>query len=135
MINTVVLMGRFVADPELRQTPNGIAVTSFPLAVDTGKDKPANFFDIVAYRNTAEFACKYFKKGDMVALDGKLSSRSYEDKDGKKRKVVEVIANNLSFCGGKPVPRASANIPGDAAPAQAQSDDYQICDDNSDLPF
>lgn len=131
MINTVVLMGRLVADPELRQTPNGIAVTSFALAVDAGKDKPANFFDIVAYRNTAEFACKYFKKGDMVALDGKLSSRSYEDKDGKKRKVVEVIANNFSFCGGKSAPRVSADVPGETV----QSDDYQICDDNADLPF
>jgi single-strand DNA-binding protein len=105
MINTVTLMGRMVRNPELRTTPNGIEVCSFSIAVDKtyNKDKPneANFFDIVAWRGSATFVSKYFAKGDMIALTGELQQRRYTDKEGKNHSVVEIIAQNLSFCGNR----------------------------------
>lgn len=142
MVNTVVLMGRLTADPELRRTPNGVSVTTFTIAVERtytpqGQEKQTDFIDIVAWRNTAEFVCKYFSKGRMIALNGSIQTRLYEDKEGHKRKAFEVMADNVFFCGDKAPARASADIPGDAVPAfaQGQSDDFAVCDDNEDLPF
>lgn len=102
MLNVVALMGRFVADPELKQTSSGISVTNFRIAVDrsyvkSGAERQTDFIDIVAWRNTAEFVCKYFRKGQLVALQGSIQTRSYTDKDGNKRKAVEVIADNVHF--------------------------------------
>ena len=105
-INRVVLMGRLVRDPELRKTAQDISVVGFSIAVDknyvkAGEQREADFFDIVAWRQTAEFIAKYFHKGDMIAVDGQLQTRTYEAKDGSTRKVVEINADRASFTGGK----------------------------------
>ena len=106
MINNAVIMGRLVADPELRTTGNGISVTSFTVAVDRrfvrqGEERQADFIDIIAWRQTAEFVSKYFRKGSMIAVQGSIQTRMYEDKNGNKRKAVEIVADNASFCGSK----------------------------------
>lgn len=102
MLNVAVLMGRLVADPELRHTPNGVSVTSFTIAVDrsyvkSGTERQTDFIDIVAWRNTAEFVCKYFRKGQLAAVQGSIQTRSYTDKDGNKRKAFEIVADNVHF--------------------------------------
>lgn len=104
MINRVILMGRLTGNPELKTTPNGVSVTSFSLAVDrsyvkNGEERKADFINIVAWRNTAEFVCRYFGKGSLIALEGQLQSRTYQAKDGSNRSVVEVVADNVSFTG------------------------------------
>ena len=104
MLNRVVLMGRLTADPELKTTPNGVSVTSFSIAVDrsyvkSGEERKADFFNIVCWRQTAEFVCRYFSKGSMIAVDGQLQSRSFQAKDGSNRYVVEIVADNVSFTG------------------------------------
>lgn len=104
MLNRVILMGRLVADPELKTTNTGISVTSFRIAVDrsyvkNGEERKADFFDIVCWRSSAEFVCRYFGKGSMIAIDGQLQSRTYQAKDGTNRYVVEVVANSVSFTG------------------------------------
>lgn len=106
MLNNAVIMGRLVADPELRTTPNGISVTSFAVAVDRrfnrqGEERQADFIDVVAWRQSADFVCKYFRKGSMIAIQGSIQTRMYEDKSGNKRKAVEIVADNVSFCGSK----------------------------------
>ncbi len=106
MLNVAVLMGRLVADPELRTTPNGISVTSFTVAVErdyvsSGQQRQADFIDVVAWRKTAEFVTKYFHKGSMIAIQGSIQTRSYEDKNGNKRKAVEILAESVSFTGSK----------------------------------
>lgn len=106
MMNVAILMGRLVADPELKHTPSGAAVTSFTLAVDRayskqGKERQSDFLNVVAWRSTAEFISKYFRKGQMMAVQGSIQTRSYTDKDGNKRKAFEILAEKVSFCGGK----------------------------------
>ena len=97
-------MGRLVSDPELKHTTNGTAVTTFRIAVDRsyvvqGKERQADFFDVVAWRSTAEFVCRNFSKGSLIAVDGYLQSRQYQTKDGQNRTAIEVIADELSFTG------------------------------------
>ena len=104
MINRVILMGRLVADPELKTTNTGISVTSFRIAVDrsyvkAGEQRQADFFDIVAWRSSAEFVCRNFSKGSLIAIDGQLQSRQYQTKDGQNRTAIEVVADNVSFTG------------------------------------
>lgn len=104
MINRVILMGRLVSDPELKTTGTGISVTSFRIAVDrsyvkSGEERKADFIDIVCWRNQAEFVCRYFGKGAMIAVEGQLQTRTYQAKDGTNRYVVEVVADNVSFTG------------------------------------
>ena len=106
MLNRVILMGRLVADPELKTTPSGISVTSFRIAVErsyakAGEERQADFINVVCWRNTAEFVCKYFRKGSLIALEGQLQTRSYQDKDGTTRYMVEVLADKVSFTGEK----------------------------------
>lgn len=102
MINSVILMGRLTADPELRQTQNGTSVTSFTVAVDRRfQREQTDFINVVAWKQTAEFVEKYFKKGAMIALRGSIQQRNYEDKNGNKRTAFEVIADEVSFCGSK----------------------------------
>ena len=106
MLNRVILMGRLVADPELKTTPSGISVTSFRIAVErsyakAGEERQTDFINIVCWRNTAEFVCKYFSKGSLIALEGQLQTRSYQDKDGTARYMVEVLADKVSFTGEK----------------------------------
>ena len=104
MINRVVLMGRLVADPELKTTQSGPEVTSFRIAVErkytkSGEERQADFFDVVAWKQTAEFICSYFGKGAMIAIDGRLQQRSYQTDDGSTRNVVEIVADLASFTG------------------------------------
>ena len=152
MLNVVALMGRLVNDPELRQTPNGISTCTFRIAVDrsfvrVGEERKADFIDIVAWRQSAEFVCKYFHKGSLIAVDGSLQTRNYEDKNGVKRTAYEVVANNINFTGEKSN-SGSGNYaaPAAAAPARAaapapvsyaagNADDFAVIDDNEDLPF
>ena len=103
-INTAVIMGRLTADPELKTTASGLSVLSFSVAVDRnyqkeGEEKAVDFINIVAWRKTAEFVSKYFHKGSMIAVEGSIQTRKYEDKDGNKRTAFEILANTVSFCG------------------------------------
>lgn len=101
MINQVIIMGRLTADPELKHSTSDIPVCSFTLAVDGGygDKKRTDFIDCVAWRNTAEFICKYFVKGQLMAIQGKIQTRNYEDKQGNKRKSTEVVTDEAHFCG------------------------------------
>ena len=106
MLNKVILMGRFTRDPELRSTPQGISTCAFSVAVDRnfvrpGEERKADFINCVAWRQTAEFISKYFKKGNMVALEGSIQTRSWDDQDGKKRYATEVIVNQVYFAESK----------------------------------
>lgn len=135
MINNVVLIGRLVATPELKCTPQQNAVTNFALAVERsyarqGEQRQADFINCVAWRKTAEFITKYFQKGNMIAVTGSIQTRNYQDKNGNKRIAVEVIVEQASFCGEK----VSAN---NAEPnyTQASSDDFEEISGDDDLPF
>ena len=164
MLNHIVLMGRLTRDPELRRTGSGIAVASFSLAVDrdfgssaNNGEKETDFIDIVAWRNTAEFVSKYFTKGRMAVVSGRLQIRNWTDKEGNKRRSAEVVADNVYFGDSKrdaagdnggyspapsyaytapapPPPGSSHGYAAPAAPAPA-SDFSMIEDDDSQLPF
>lgn len=154
MLNKAILMGRLVADPELRQTTNGIAVCSFRIAVDRNysrdRERQADFIDIVAWRSTAEFVSKYFTKGKMIIVEGSIQSRSYEDKNGNKRTAIEVVADNVLFGETKsaaaqnqgyapsaPSPAPAAQAP-EAPVSYASGDMGDFADaplDSEDLPF
>ena len=114
MLNRAILMGRLVADPELRQTPNGISVCSFTIAIDRNyakdRERQADFIDIVAWRQSAEFVSRYFAKGKMIIVEGSIQTRLYEDKNGNKRKAVEVGADNVQFGESKMPVRAHRRI-------------------------
>lgn len=147
-------MGRLVADPELRHTPNGVATCTFRIAVDRnfvrqGEERKADFIDIVAWRQSAEFVCRYFRKGNLIAVNGSLQTRNYEDKNGNRRTAYEVVADNIHFAESKNSSQASgsgyaapapADAPRAAAPAPVSyavgnADDFAVIDDNEDLPF
>lgn len=145
MINTVALMGRLTADPELKHTPNGVAVVSFCIAVNRKfKDQQTDFINCVAWRQTAEFICKYFGKGQMIALEGSIQTRNYTDRDGNKRNATEVLVENASFCENKKNESNSRPSPSAAAPAAAapspgyssgSSEDFEEVTLDDDLPF
>ena len=164
MINRVILMGRLVADPELKTTSTGISVTSFRIAVDrsyvkAGAERQADFFDIVAWRSSAEFVCRNFSKGSLIAVDGQLQSRQYQTKDGQNRTAIEVVADNVSFTGERRdnsgtygggysqapranayggsqiAPEAPAPAPQPAAYSAGSADDFQAMPLDDDLPF
>ncbi len=106
MINCAIIMGRLTADPELKTTPSGVSVTSFCVAVDRkyakqGEERQTDFIYVVAWRQTADFVTRYFRKGSMIAVQGSIQTRSYEDKTGAKRTAVEIVADSVSFCGSK----------------------------------
>lgn len=133
MINCTVLMGRMVNDPELKTTQSGTSVTSFRIAVDRNtKEKTADFIDIVAWRQTAEFVTRYFHKGSMIAIQGSIQTRNYEDKNGNKRTAFEVVANNVSFCVSKETNKADLETVGNIDTATQH--DFETIDDD-DLPF
>ena len=158
MLNHIVLMGRLTRDPELRRTASGVAVASFSIAVDRdfGKtesgEKETDFIDIVAWRQTAEFVSKYFAKGRMAVVSGRLQIRSWTDKEGNKRRNAEVVADNVYFGdskrdsessqGGYSAPaQNSFSAPysepyaAPAAPVAPASDFAMLEDDDADLPF
>lgn len=143
MLNCCVIMGRLTADPELRTTSTGLSVTSFTVAVDRGyarpgEEKQTDFINVVAWRTTADFVTKYFRKGSMIAVQGSLQVRNYDDRNGNKRTAYEIVASNVSFCGSK----AESGTGGAAAPAQnpasysnAGSDDFTTVVEDDDFPF
>lgn len=140
MINNAVIMGRIVADPELRTTASGTSVTSFTVAVDRrfskqGEEKQTDFLDIVAWKNTAGFVCKYFTKGSMIAIQGSIQTRMYEDKNGNKRKAVEIVAENVSFCGGKSDNANTASEPATVPDVSVDDGDFKEIPEDCSLPF
>jgi single-strand DNA-binding protein len=150
-------MGRLVADPELRTTQQGTNVCTFRIACERsytpkGQQRQADFVDIVAWGKTAEFICKFFQKGSMIAIDGSIQTRHYQGKDGSNRTAVEVVANNISFAGAKR--QDSQSVPSyeqqttshvqqakaaqnalQPAYTQGSMDDFAVISDNDDLPF
>ena len=137
MLNCAVIMGRLTADPELRQTPSSVPVTRFTVAVDRGyakqgEERKADFINVIAWRQTAEFVCKYFSKGSMIAVQGAIETGSYE-KDGVKRYTFEIKADNVSFCGSKNE-QSSNGTPASAFSSPAV-DDFAAMADDDDLPF
>lgn len=112
MLNHITLMGRLVANPELRTTNSGIKVTSMRIAVDRdySKEKETDFFDIVAWRGTAEFVCRYFTKGKPILVDGSLRTRKWTDKEGNNRIAFEIHAENVYFAGGEKTNNSSEPV-------------------------
>ena len=133
MLNKVILMGRLTADPELRHTQSNIPVTSFTLAVERryGQDKQTDFLDIVAWRNTAEFVSKWFRKGMLVAVSGRIQTRTWEDKQGNKRKTTEVVADEVFFAEGK----RGQEEEGSGAFVLLPPDDDLLPGDDIEIPF
>lgn len=156
MLNVIAIMGRLTAEPELRHTPNGVATCTFRIAVErsfarAGEERKADFIDIVTWRKTAEFVCKYFGKGSLIAVNGSLQTRSYEDKNGNRRTAYEVVADNVhkvnwnevqregpmgGFVGenteNKPKPFGPASMPVDI---NSGPDDFAVIDSKEDFPF
>lgn len=163
MLNHIVIMGRLTRDPELRRTGSGIAVASFSVAVDRdfggrdGGERETDFIDCVAWRQTGEFVSKYFTKGSMIVVSGRLQIRSWTDKDGNKRRTAEVVADNVYFGDSKRSSEsgnntyggnayggnnsygsapATPNYGGYSAPAAAPASDFAMLeDDDAQLPF
>ena len=168
MLNHIVVMGRLTRDPELRRTGSGIAVASFTLAVDRdfspkdGGERETDFIDCVAWRQTGEFVSKYFTKGSMAVVSGRLQIRSWTDKDGNKRRTAEVVADNVYFgeskrnsegnssyggnayggnnyggnsYGGYNAPAPAPSYGGYNAPSAPASDFAMLDDDDAQLPF
>ena len=150
MLNHITIMGRLVRDPELRRTGTGTPVASFTLAVDRdfggrdGGERETDFIDCVAWRQTGEFVSKYFTKGRMAVVSGRLQIRNWNDKDGNKRRSAEVVADNVYFGDSKregdatgatyAAPAAPA-FGGYAAPSAPASDFAMLSDDDAQLPF
>lgn len=159
MLNIVALMGRLVADPELKTTQSGNSVCTFRVAVDRsyapqGEERKADFITVTAWRKTAEFVSKYFQKGSMISVQGRLETRQYQDKNGNNRTATEVLAAEVGFCGpkaaDKPAVRdfdkqtesytseAKASYSASQAAqnfSQGSVDDFAEITDDGDLPF
>ena len=139
MLNHIVIMGRLTRDPELRRTGSGIAVASFSVAVERdfsgrdGGEKETDFIDCVAWRQTGEFVSKYFTKGRMIVVSGRLQIRSWTDKDGNKRRTAEVVADNCYFGDSK---KDSSGDDAVSNPTAAPASDFTMLeDDDANLPF
>ena len=161
MLNVVAIMGRLVADPELRTTTSGINMARFRIACDRnfarqGEQRQADFFDVVAWRGQADFVCKYFQNGSLIVIDGSIQTRQYQDKNGSNRPAVEIVANNIKFAGpknsassasgggpsyqgGQPRQNAQPARPSavEAVPSYSAGDneDFAVIDDSDDRPF
>ena len=148
MLNHITIMGRLTRDPELRRTGSGVAVASFTVAVDRdfspkdGGEKETDFIDCVAWRQTGEFVSKYFTKGRMAVVSGRLQIRSWTDKDGNKRRTAEIVADNVYFGDSKrdgdsgSAYGAPASFGGYSAPSQSSASDFAMLDDDdAQLPF
>jgi single-strand DNA-binding protein len=155
MLNVAIIMGRLVADPELRHTPNDIAVTTFTVAVNrsyakSGTERQADFIDVVAWRNTADFVCKYFRKGQAIVVQGSIQTRTYTDSQGNKRKAFEIVADNVHFAESKRdssantagnnsygMPSSHPEVTSAPVPAYTSGDtgDFEEILSDDDLPF
>lgn len=133
-INCAILIGRMTADPELKQTPSGVSVTSFSIAVNRrytkGEEQQADFINIVAWRNTAEFITKYFKKGNAIFIKGSIQTRSWTDQNGNKHYTTEVIADEAQF-----VETKKGQSEEQATPYNANEAEFVEMTADSDLPF
>ncbi|MDO4567015.1 MAG: single-stranded DNA-binding protein [Oscillospiraceae bacterium] len=150
MLNHVVLMGRLVADPELQHTPNDIALTRVRIACDRnyarqGEERKTDFIDVTFWRGTAEFVCKYFAKGRMIALEGSLRVDNYTDREGNKRTRYYVEGSDVYFADSKQSSGSGGSYTPAPAPADSalpqtgyssgEADDFSIVEDDDDLPF
>ena len=155
MLNIVAIMGRLVHDPELKTTQQGTSVCSFRIACDRsyppkGQERQADFIDVVAWRQSAEFVSKHFQKGSMIAIEGSLQTRQYQDKQGSNRTAVEVLANHISFAGPKAAEKPAVHDFDQQTQSYAQqanashsepqvsqgaTDDFSVISDDDDLPF
>lgn len=149
MLNVVAIMGRLTADPELKTTQQGTCTTRFNIACDRSYskgEKQTDFITITAWRQTAEFICKYFQKGSLIAIDGSIQTNQYKDKNGNNRTSFEVLAKNVNFAGAKNGENAGARSFDEQTKdyqqqaqtesyAQGSADDFAVIDDNDDLPF
>lgn len=139
MLNVIAIMGRLSRDPELRQTTTGKSVASFTIACSRGR-KDANGKDlvdwipVVAWEHTAEFVCKYFEKGSLIAIDGRLQSRTYKDRYGNNRTAIEIVANNANFAGSKSTGGGSNSVPAGNS-YNEPTVQYDEIEDEGDLPF
>lgn len=141
MLNKIIIMGRMTNDPELRRTGSGTSVTSFSLAVDRdfksqSGEKETDFIEVVAWKSTAEFVSKYFSKGRMAVVEGRLQIRDWTDKDGGKRRSAEVVADNVYFGDSKRDSGSDAPLPAYSAPAHGgQTDFSEIGEEDGEFPF
>ena len=148
MLNVAIIMGRITADPELKQTPSGVSVTSFSVAVNRdyvkqGEERQTDFINVVAWRFTAEFITKYFKKGSPIIIRGAIQTRNYTDRDGNKRTAFEIVADSAYFGESKSgggsgyMSEAPTEFPvQNPAFSSGSKDDFvAIEEDDSDLPF
>ena len=129
MLNVIAIQGRLVADPTLRQTQAGKSVATFRIACDRNRKGPdgqtqADFIDVVVWERTAEFVCRYFHKGNLIAVDGRLQTRNFTDKNGVNKTAFEVVANNVAFCGPRPQQEQKQT-----------GEDFSVVEDTGDLPF
>lgn len=142
MLNRIILIGRLTANPELKSTTTGKSVTSFSIAVErnynrTGEERKVDFFNIVCWNSTAEFVCRYFAKGNMIALEGKLQSRTYQANDGSTRYVTEIVTDTVSFTGER-VQKANNNTKDSSSTTSEQpplQPDFENMPMDDDLPF
>lgn len=151
MLNVVAIMGRLAFDPQMRQTTTGKSVATFRIACDRGRKDAhgqmlTDWLDVVAWERLGEFVCQYFQKGQMIAVTGRLQSRSYQDRNGNNRTAVEIVANSLDFVGSKAAANAQQGS-GYAAPVQPPAgshepkltgegnEDFALIEDDGDLPF
>lgn len=132
--NRIILVGNLVADPELKTTPNGVTVTRFRIAVNRrfAKNGETDFFDIVAWRNTAEFVCKFFSKGKPILVSGALQNRTWTDSEGAKRFATEIVADEVTFVEGK---RDNSQPAENNAPSYGISEDLEEMSADDELPF
>lgn len=151
MLNVVAIMGRLAFDPQMRQTTTGKSVATFRIACDRGRKDAhgqmlTDWLDVVAWEKLGDFVCQYFQKGQMIAVTGRLQSRSYQDKNGNNRTAVEIVASSLNFAGGKTAAETQQGT-AYAAPSQRPAgiyepkltgqgdDDFALIEDDGDLPF
>ena len=142
MLNQIIIMGRLTRDPELRRTGSGVAVASFTLAVDRdfadkqSGEKETDFIECVAWRQTGEYVSKYFTKGRMAVVVGRLQIRKWTDKDGNKRSTAEVVADNVYFGDSKREETHTGFVPNESVPAPSPASDFAMLeDDDAQLPF
>jgi single-strand DNA-binding protein len=143
-MNKAFLMGRLTKDPELRMTATGTPVATFSLAVDRpfvrqGEERKADFFNIVAWRNTAEFCKKYLTKGSQIIVIGTIQNRSWDDQNGQRRYITEIIADSIEFAGSKrsdaPAQGTQAPAPSAPAPAPDSGSGFYPIEDDAEIPF
>ena len=144
MLNVAVLMGRLTGDPEIRVTPDGKKVASFSVACDRDfksrdGERQTDFLNIVVWEKTAEFLEKYFHKGDLISIEGRIQARQYQDRNGNNRTAVEIVARNVFFTGGKKdtgsAPKINSAGQNQESFAPVQNDGFALIDDEEDLPF